>query len=102
MAIALLIGMHHDATGRLIAVERSPDGKERLALYRPGPLQRWLGYSAHDYAVARLSRNADGSIVATSPPFYYDGAGQIHWAADGVDVGVAARFDRATGRWSTP
>ena len=100
LAVAFPLGLKLGGTGRLISVETSPDGKERLELYRPGPLQQLLGYGGDDYAVARLSSIAEASSGAASAPFYDEGAGSTHWSREAVDVGTAARFDRATGRWS--
>lgn len=99
-ACALPIGLHYGGNGRLIQVEMSPDGQDRLELYRPDRLQQRLGYDDGDYAVARLANIADGTTTITSDPFLYDGAGSTRWSKQTVDVGTAARFERATGRWS--
>ncbi len=98
--VALPIGRHYGGSGRLVQVEVSPDKQERLELYRPDLWQQRLGYDNGDYAVARLSNAADGTTTATSDPFVYDGAGSTLWSRQTVDVGTAARFERATGRWS--
>lgn len=97
---ALPLGLHWGGGATLVSAETSPDGRERLELYRPTRWQRLTGADSHDYAVARLANAADGAELATSEPFYLDGAGRTRWASDRVDVGTAASFDRGTGRWS--
>jgi hypothetical protein len=95
------VGLHWGGGDTLADVEVSPDGRERLEIYRPTRWQRLLGYDAHDYAVARLSRAADGEMLGTSGPFYLDGAGPVTWGTGVVSLGSAARYDRSTGRWTT-
>jgi hypothetical protein len=97
---ALPLGLHWGGGATLVSAELSPDGRERLELYRPTRWQRLTGAGEHDYAVARLSRTADGAALATSDPFYLDGAGRTRWGPDRVDVGAAASFDRGTSSWS--
>lgn len=100
--VGISTGMRLATPGDLIAVESSPDRRERIELYRPNRWQRLTGHDAGDYAVARLASAADGTTIAVSPPFYLDSAGATHWSARGVAIGVAIRYDRATGRWQAP
>ncbi|KZE08509.1 MULTISPECIES: hypothetical protein [Sphingomonas] len=99
-AVGATAGLHWATPGALIDIETSPDQKERVELYRPDRWQQLTGHNANDYAIARLSSTADGTILATSPPFYLDGSGATRWSPRAVEIGVAARYDRATGRWS--
>lgn len=99
-AVGATAGLHWATPGALIDIETSPDQKERIELYRPDRWQQLTGHNANDYAIARLSSTADGTILATSPPFYLDGSGATRWSPRAVEIGVAARYDRATGRWS--
>lgn len=93
-------GLHWAMPGALIDIETSPDRRERVELYRPDRWQRLTGHHSADYAVARLSSTPDGTVLTTSPPFHLDGSGATRWSPRAVEIGVAARYDRATGRWS--
>jgi len=83
-----------------ISREVSPDGAERLELVRPSRWRQLTGYDDGDYAVARLIRTSDGTTLGISAPFFLDGAGATRWTGRAVEVGVAARFNRATGAWT--
>ncbi|MDJ0276123.1 hypothetical protein QLH51_04800 [Sphingomonas sp. 2R-10] len=102
IAIGVPMGMRLTGAGDLIDIETSPDRKERIELYRPNRWQRSTGHDSGDHAVARLASAADGATLAVSPPFYLDGAGTTRWSAQGVAIGVAVRYDRATGQWRVP
>ncbi|KQM57173.1 MULTISPECIES: hypothetical protein [unclassified Sphingomonas] len=93
-------GLYWSTPGALIDIETSPDRRERVELYRPDRWQQLTGHNSADYAVARLSSAADGTVLTTSPPFYLDGSGTTRWSRAAVEIGVAARYDRAAGKWS--
>lgn len=94
------IGSYLRGGSALLHVEASPDGLERLEVYQPTRWQRLLGgHHDHDDVYARLTRAADDKVLGTSPIFYLNGAGELSWTRDRVDIGVAASFDRRTRSW---
>ncbi len=99
-AAAFPIGMAWGDTGALIDVTVSPDGRHRLELYRPSRWQRLTGHDDGDFAVARLSTTGVARVISVSPPFHVTGAGATVWSPGAVQVGMAARYDHATRRWS--
>lgn len=101
VALALPLGFYLASGERLISATVSPDGRERLELYQPSHWQRTvLGYVDHDYAFARVSDAASGDRLSTSPVFYLQGAGPTQWTPQGVQIGMAARYDKRTQRWT--
>jgi hypothetical protein len=81
-------------------VTLSPDGRERLELYQPARWQRLLGKGDDEYAFARISDAASGDRLTTSPVFYFQGAGPTRWTPQGVEIGMAAKFERRSGQWT--
>lgn len=101
VALALPLGMYLGGGERLISASASPDGRERLELYQPSRWHRLVrGYADHDYAVARISDAASGDRLSESSVFYLQGAGPAEWTPQGVQIGMAARFDRRNQHWT--
>lgn len=98
VALALPLGLYLGGGGTLMLVAPSPDGRERVELYRPTRWQRLLGHDRDD-AVARVARADTGETLGVSPIFYASGMGPVAWRKGGVDLGMAASWDRASGRW---
>lgn len=97
-ALALPLGLSLGAGGDLQLISLAPDGRERVEIYGPTRWQRLIGYDRDD-AVARIADVANGETLSISPVFYSNDMGSVAWRRDGVDLGMAAHWDRATGRW---
>lgn len=97
--LALPLGVYLAKSGELMSVAVSPDGRERLELYHVARWQQLSGYADRDDAVARIADVATGDTLTTSPVLYTSGMGSVTWRRTGVDIGMAASWDRASGRW---
>jgi hypothetical protein len=98
--VGIAAGAYLTGGEQLSQVRLSPDGRERLELYYPDRWHRFLNPNGDLYVFARVTRVPEEQLLGTSPPFEMSGAGPVEWTRSGVEVGTAATWDRATGRWA--
>ena len=95
-------GFYSAGGSRLLNVVVSPDGRERLEEYSP---PRWRSLTVGNRelpAYLRLTDRASGMPIGHDSPIVdLEDAGAPIWETGSVSLGVLARFDRSTGRWTS-
>lgn len=100
--VAFLLGVWAGGGERLLYVAVSPDGRERVEVYTPTRLQRWVEQRKDLPGVLRLVHVSDaGPVGSDSEVIELSGAGSAIWSETTVQLGTTAVFDRKSGRWQT-
>lgn len=98
--IGVVLGVYLAGGSTLIAIEASPDRRERVELYGANRWQRLLDRDADLLGYAKLIDAAKGATLGTSGPFELSGHSEVVWRPDRVQVATSAVFDRGTRRWT--
>ena len=93
-------GGHLSGGERLMWTEASPDRRERIEFYGANRWRSLLAPGAEMLGHVRLTRIAGGETLGTSAAFDLQDNAEVFWERGTVQVGMAATFDRRTGRWS--
>lgn len=97
--LGVAAGVYLQGGSTLIAVDQSPDRRERVELYSATRWQTLREPEADLLGYAKLV-DAGGVTLGVSGAFELSGHSEIVWRADRVQVATSAIYDRASRRWT--